>query len=96
MNCYKAPDDHLPKEKVTHSPKVNGDELCDESACNDQRRVHIFDRACGRFPCQCTTFVPSGRFYDWKNQLVPDVRLGERAKKNLKEIRDGFTDNQTT
>lgn len=87
MNCYKAPDDKLPKEKTAHPPKVDGDELCDTPDCNHQRRKHIFDRSCGEYPCACNTFVPSGRMYDWVNQLVPDVRLGERAAKNLKDVR---------
>lgn len=88
MNCYKAPDDKLPKEKVVHPPKVNGDELCDTTDCNHQRRKHIFDRSCGDFPCACAKFVPSERFYDWKNQLKPDVRMGPLATRNLKEIKD--------
>lgn len=87
MNCYKAPDDKLPKQKVIRPPKVDGDELCDEPSCNDQRRVHIFDRACGRFPCTCATFVPSGRFFEWENQLVPDVRMGEKASANLEKVK---------
>lgn len=87
MNCYKAPDDKLPKEKIKHPPKVNGDELCDTPDCNHQRRKHIFDRSCGDFPCACAKFVPSERFYDWKNQLVPNIVLKDETLSKLEQLK---------
>jgi hypothetical protein len=66
MNSFQTPTD--PKLPASPKPKKKTskemDELCGTPLCGDMLRNHIHG-VCGVFPCTCTKFTPTGKFYNW-------------------------------
>lgn len=70
MNSFQTQLEPTPKEKKPKQlTSQELDELCGTMTgpipCNDLRRNHLKDGACGVYPCLCTKFTHSGKYHDW-------------------------------